>query len=71
LSPRAACASKSFLERTFRNFVEECDSAAETLDRVRALLKAGLPNIRILDERGRLYSLTEIQELAEDERDGV
>jgi hypothetical protein len=54
-----------------QEFVEHYDSAEEALGRVRALLKAGLPNIRVLDECGRPYPLTEIEELAEDEGDGV
>lgn len=51
--------------------VEHYDSAEGALDRVRVLLKAGLPNIRVLDEIGRPCSLTEIEEPAEDEADGV
>jgi hypothetical protein len=54
-----------------QEFVEHYDSAEEALERLRALLKGGLPNIRVLDEGGRPCSLTEIEELAEDEADGV
>jgi hypothetical protein len=54
-----------------QELVERCDSAADALGRVRELLKAGLPNIRVLDEVGRSYSFAEIEELADDEADGV
>jgi hypothetical protein len=47
-----------------QEFVEQCGSAADALGRVRVLLKAGSPNIRVLDEVGRSYSFTEIDELA-------
>jgi hypothetical protein len=54
-----------------QEFVEQCGSAADALGRVRVLLKAGLPNIRVLDQVGRSYSFTEIDELADDEADGL
>jgi hypothetical protein len=54
-----------------QEFVEQCGSAADALGRVRVLLKAGLPNIRVLDEVGRSYSFTEIDELADDEAEGL
>ena len=54
-----------------QEFVERCGSAADALGRVRVLLKAGLPNIRVLDEAGRTYSFTEIEELADDEADSL
>jgi hypothetical protein len=54
-----------------QEFVEQRGSATDALGRVRVLLKAGLPNIRVLDEVGRSYSFTEIDELADDEADGL
>jgi hypothetical protein len=65
------CASRSSLETAIQEFVEQCGSAADALGRVRALLKAGLRNIRVQDEVGRNYSFTEIEELADDEADGL
>jgi hypothetical protein len=53
-----------------QEFVEHYDSAAEALDHVRALVKAGLRNIRVLMEGERSVSLTRLEELAEDEADG-
>jgi hypothetical protein len=44
--------------------VEHCDSAAEALDRVRALVKVGLPNVRIFDDDGELRSLAQMRRLA-------
>jgi hypothetical protein len=52
---------------TIQELVEWCETAAETLNRVRALKRLNAPNIRVLDGDGRKYSLTEIEELAEDE----
>ena len=57
--------------KSIKEFVEYDDSAADAPDRLQALVKAGLPNIRILAEDGRRCSLAEIEELAEDEADGV
>jgi hypothetical protein len=52
-----------------QEFVEQCETATNALDRVRALT-AGRPNVRILIEDGRPCSLMEIEERAEDEADG-
>jgi hypothetical protein len=52
-------------------FVEHCDSAAVALYRVRAMIRSGLRNIRVLTEDGRRLFLVEIEELAEDEADAA
>jgi Carbohydrate-selective porin, OprB family len=43
----------------------------EAFERLGALVKAGVPNIRIPTEDGRSSSLAEIEELAEDEAVGL
>ena len=50
-----------------QEFVEHYDSAAEALERVRALLKAGLPNVRIFDDDGKPRSLGDVRRLADQE----
>jgi hypothetical protein len=41
------------LRNGIQEFVEQCETAAEALERVRALVKAGLPNVRIFDDDGK------------------
>jgi hypothetical protein len=48
-----------------QEFVENIESATAALDAVRTLMKAGLPNVRILTEGGRILSLSELESLAE------
>ena len=54
-----------FLAHSVQEFVENVESATAALDCVRMLIKAGLPNLRILTEDGRVLSLSELEALAE------
>ena len=51
-----------------QEFIEERDVATAALDRVRALIVSGLPNIRVLKD-GRPCSLAELEGLAEIENE--
>jgi hypothetical protein len=48
-----------------QEFVEHVESATAALDRVRLLIKSGLPNLRIFNKEGRALSLSELEALAE------
>ena len=52
-----------------QEFVENVEIATAALDCVRMLIKAGLPNVRILTEDGRPCSLVELEGLAEFENE--
>jgi hypothetical protein len=52
-----------------QEFVENVESATAALDCVRMLIKAGLPNLQILTEGGRVLSLSELEALAEFENE--
>jgi hypothetical protein len=52
-----------------QEFVEHIESVTAALDQVRMLIKAGLPNVRILTEDGRPLSLSELEALAEYENE--
>jgi hypothetical protein len=52
-----------------QEFVENVESATAAPDCVRVLIKAGLPNVRILTEDGRVLSLSELEGLAEFENE--
>jgi hypothetical protein len=52
-----------------QEFADNVESATAALDRVRQLIKAGLPNIRIVTEDGRVLSLSELEGLAEFENE--
>jgi hypothetical protein len=52
-----------------REFVDNTESATAALDRVRELMEAGVPNIRILAGDGRVCSLSELEGLAEFENE--
>jgi hypothetical protein len=52
-----------------QEFVEHVESATAALDQVRILVKSGLPNVRILTEAGRALSLSELEDLAENENE--
>lgn len=50
-------------------FTENIESATAALDRVRELIELRAPNIRILAEDGRVYSLAELEGRAEFENE--
>ena len=52
-----------------REFAENVESATAALDRVRELIRWGLPNIRVSTEGGRICSLEELEGLAEFENE--
>jgi hypothetical protein len=52
-----------------QEFVEPVESATAALDRVRMLIKSGVPNVRIIAENGRALSLSELEDLAEYENE--
>lgn len=52
-----------------QEFVENVESATAALDRVRQLIKSGLPNIRIITESGHACSPAELEGLAEFENE--
>lgn len=52
-----------------QEFVEHVESATAALDQVRWLIKSGLPNVRIFNEDGRALSLSELEELADDDNE--
>jgi hypothetical protein len=52
-----------------QEFVQNVESATAALDRVRQLIEWGLPNIRIVTEDGRAYSLAELEGMAEFENE--
>ena len=52
-----------------QEFVEQIESATAALDRVRLLIKSGLPNVRIINQDGRALSLSELEALAEFENE--
>ena len=54
-----------------QEFVESFGSATAALDRVRALIERGAPNIRILREGGHICSLGELQGLLRQPQDDV
>jgi hypothetical protein len=49
-----------------QEFVEHIESATAALDQVRMLVKSGLPNVRILTEDGRALTLSELEDLADE-----
>jgi hypothetical protein len=52
-----------------QEFVENIESATAAVDRVRQLIKSGLPNIRIITESGHACSPAELEGLAEFENE--
>jgi hypothetical protein len=52
-----------------QEFVENVESATAALDRVRQLMKSGLPNIRVITESGHACSPAELEGLAEFENE--
>jgi hypothetical protein len=52
-----------------QEFVENVESATAALDRVRELTKTGAPNVRAVNETGRVCSLPELEGLAEFENE--
>ena len=52
-----------------REFVENAATAAEAVDRVRAMIKRRWPCIRVITEGGREQSLSELESLAEFENE--
>jgi hypothetical protein len=49
--------------------VEHVESATAALDQVRMLIKSGVPNVRTLTDDGRALSLSELEGLAEYEKE--
>jgi hypothetical protein len=62
----AAMGFRVISDTSVQEFVE---SATAALDRVRLLIKARLPNVRVLTEDGRVLSLSELEGLAEFENE--